>query len=802
MKRTLGGTLLFLVVLDLIAPLFSIARVKGADPLAGEMPYQVIDFGNGTREAIMDFGNGTRNCIEETFVQNNTQLQVPNETDGSQISIPTSPPDQQEAAGTQPLVSSEDPSQYGNDNQTIEMNESMTLGFTYDLAYWQEQWNQSGGWWIFSWYLEVGATIDIQFGLRLPINVTLGYPDQMTVGNNYTIQATLNTTEPPNFNECLFVFDATIWAQAGLGGINLPRTVLFGPDIDYSQRFRPPLGSMSPPLFPNLANIDILGLIGDFLPQYDSVISLIENVVTPYLVVAPTFGSNSITAFANASGNAQVVQGANLNWTEPGETLNLTVNANKYDQANYTMLTLSDFRYYFTNFGLDFKLLFDFNPIINGFPFDIPDPELSLGTLDLSWLINYLGGARYVSSENGSPSSIYITLNVQGVITSQPQEDVAISYAAVSPSRVLLGQNVDVTIGATNLGNVTETFNVTTFANGTAIDEQPVVRLAPGEETMMSFNWTTTGLSAWDVYNITAEASEVPNIDTNNNVLFAGLVQIVLPNPNASFTYSPIPPILNQTVTFDASSSVSGSTGIAEYVWDFGEGFGNVTTTNSTATYVFAYAGNHKVTLTVIDSDGLNNTIVEVIDVLHHDVAMTNVTVVVPHCASKVGNNLWVFQGLPVYINATVSNDGDFDENVTVTLYYNVTASEMVGAQNVTLSPGQNDTVAFMWDTADVPYNQNYTMTAVATIPIDNNPADNILACEPITVRIVGDINGDGTVDGKDISILARSFGSYGPNYLSQGSAPSPTWNLDADINGDDVVDGRDLVLVARNFGK
>jgi parallel beta-helix repeat protein len=187
---------------------------------------------------------------------------------------------------------------------------------------------------------------------------------------------------------------------------------------------------------------------------------------------------------------------------------------------------------------------------------------------------------------------------------------------------------------------------------------------------------------------------------------------------------------------------------------------------------------------------------------LVHDVAVTNVTVVVPHCLSNVGNGVWVFQGLPVYVNVTVLNKGDFDENVTVTLYYNMTANEMIGAQNVTLSPGQNETVAFVWDTASVPYNQNYTMTAVATIPIDNNPADNTLACGPITVRIMGDINGDGTVDGKDISILAKSFGSCGPNYLYQGSPPSPTWNLDADLNGDNVVDGRDLVLVARNFGK
>jgi parallel beta-helix repeat protein len=175
-----------------------------------------------------------------------------------------------------------------------------------------------------------------------------------------------------------------------------------------------------------------------------------------------------------------------------------------------------------------------------------------------------------------------------------------------------------------------------------------------------------------------------------------------------------------------------------------------------------------------------------------HDVAVTSVT----------SDRSWVYQGFRANINATVLNEGDFDENVTVTLYYNMTANEMISAENVTLSPGQNETVAFVWDTTGASYCQNYTLTAVATIPIDYNPADNTLTCEPITVRIVGDINGDGTVDGKDISVVAMSFGSYGPNYLYQGSPPSPRWNLDADINGDNVVDGRDLVLIARNFGK
>jgi hypothetical protein len=184
-----------------------------------------------------------------------------------------------------------------------------------------------------------------------------------------------------------------------------------------------------------------------------------------------------------------------------------------------------------------------------------------------------------------------------------------------------------------------------------------------------------------------------------------------------------------------------------------------------------------------------------------HDVAVTDIVAVVPHCASKVGNDLWVFQGRPVYFNVTVLNMGDFDETVEVTLYYNITANRIIGTQNTTLVVGESKTLLFVWNTANVPYCHNYTVTAVATIPADYTPADNTRYDGSIKVRILGDINGDGTVDGSDLIIVARAFGSYGPNYLYPGSPPHPRWNLDCDINEDNVIDGSDLVVVARHFG-
>lgn len=55
------------------------------------------------------------------------------------------------------------------------------------------------------------------------------------------------------------------------------------------------------------------------------------------------------------------------------------------------------------------------------------------------------------------------------------------------------------------------------------------------------------------------------------------------------------------------------------------------------------------------------------------------------------------------------------------------------------------------------------------------------------------DLNDDGVVDIKDLSIAAQAYGSY-PGH--------PKWNSDADLNEDGKVDIRDLALIAKDFGK
>lgn len=97
-------------------------------------------------------------------------------------------------------------------------------------------------------------------------------------------------------------------------------------------------------------------------------------------------------------------------------------------------------------------------------------------------------------------------------------KDVAI--VSVEPSRdaVYSGWTVNVTVIAANLGNLTESFNVTAYAGTIEIGTKEVIALDPGENSTLVFVWSTTGLQPCEYYTIIAEASEVLyEIDTENN---------------------------------------------------------------------------------------------------------------------------------------------------------------------------------------------------------------------------------------------------------------------------------------------
>jgi hypothetical protein len=106
------------------------------------------------------------------------------------------------------------------------------------------------------------------------------------------------------------------------------------------------------------------------------------------------------------------------------------------------------------------------------------------------------------------------------------RDDIAIT--AVSTSKTVVGQNYTCNVSATveNQGGYDETFNVTAYANQTAIGMQTVT-LSAGNSTTINFTWNTTGF-AFGVYTLWAQAGQaVGETETGDNSFTNGVVTIV-----------------------------------------------------------------------------------------------------------------------------------------------------------------------------------------------------------------------------------------------------------------------------------
>jgi PKD repeat protein len=116
-------------------------------------------------------------------------------------------------------------------------------------------------------------------------------------------------------------------------------------------------------------------------------------------------------------------------------------------------------------------------------------------------------------------------------------------------------------------------------------------------------------------YNVTLTVTDSEGLSHTTSKI----VNILPISPIADFTWYPSTPKPNQTITFNASSSILGWNGthhppIVSYLWDFGDG--NITAVATPIlNHTYVTAGNYNVTLTVIDNAGLEDKKMETVSV-------------------------------------------------------------------------------------------------------------------------------------------------------------------------------------------
>ena len=308
--------------------------------------------------------------------------------------------------------------------------------------------------------------------------------------------------------------------------------------------------------------------------------------------------------------------------------------------------------------------------------------------------------------------------------------DIAVTNVATNATMPITpGDIVEVSVTIKNEGDFNETaLSVTAYYDNTTIATQMISLMTnnsfaslelPGNDTeTLIFYWDTTGVPS-STYRISARAcpcAVTDDYDTSDNTLVDGIVRWPL-MPEASFTYEPSAPSVDELVSFNASASNALMGTIVSYEWDFGDG---ETDSGMTVDHDYAAAGSYNVTLTV--SDGTNSDIekkmLEISPAPSRDISVVEITASPAYPPDRVA------VGEYVTISVEVSNEGNVEELFSVNVYYDSLPIEM--RPSVILSGGSAKTLTFKWNTLGV-LPSVYVINATAPpVPDETETGDNM----------------------------------------------------------------------------
>ncbi|HKZ94285.1 MAG TPA: PKD domain-containing protein [Candidatus Bathyarchaeia archaeon] len=173
----------------------------------------------------------------------------------------------------------------------------------------------------------------------------------------------------------------------------------------------------------------------------------------------------------------------------------------------------------------------------------------------------------------------------------------------------------------------------------------------------------------------------------------------IIDHPNADFTYYPTAPLVDATVTFNASNSQANGGKIINYRWHFGDGNSAI---GITANHTYGATGKYEVVLNVTDDEGLWDIETRNVTISIHNIGITALTATPD--SVRIGQQ--------VTISITVTNKGNFAETFDITAYYDDTAIQSITATNLATEASETKTI--LWDTTEV-NPDTYNLKAIAT---------------------------------------------------------------------------------------
>ncbi len=152
------------------------------------------------------------------------------------------------------------------------------------------------------------------------------------------------------------------------------------------------------------------------------------------------------------------------------------------------------------------------------------------------------------------------------------------------------------------------------------------------------------------------------------------------------------------------------------------------------------------------------------------------------------------YPGWTVNVTVFLQNRSANPETFNATAYYD---SHTMGNQTVEVAPGAREALTFTWNLDGVtPCTYNYTSGEYIPYTIIVNVSSPTLGETTwydgtVTVRRLGDANGDGHCDGYDFTML---------NVCWLMVYPDERYNPNADFNGDGSIDGYDFTHINLNW--